>query len=52
LNAEKRAEIENKVAALRQKNALFMPEFPEDEIEKLDDTLDYPPIGSCTDKLC
>ncbi len=37
---------EQKVAALRARKELPMPEFSEQQKEALDDTLDYPPRGS------
>jgi MscS family membrane protein len=39
-------EISERVAAWRSEGTLYLPGFPPEKIEELDDTLDYPPKGS------
>ncbi|WP_417317581.1 mechanosensitive ion channel family protein [Emcibacter sp.] len=45
VSAEKTKRAEEKVEGWRNEGQLFMPDIPEDEIGRLDDTLDYPPKG-------
>jgi len=37
---------ENQVRNWRQNNAMYIPSFPQDKIEELRGSLDYPPLGS------
>ena len=40
------AEVEAEVQAWRETNSLYLPTFPEEKIEKLASSLEYPPPGS------
>ncbi len=46
LDAERRDEAEDQVEHWRARGKLPFPEFEEEERERLEDTLDYPPKGS------
>ena len=46
LDAEQSAAAESRVAEWRAKRKLPFPEFEEEERERMEDTLDYPPPGS------
>jgi len=46
LNAERKDEVETEVESWRVRGKLPFPEFEEEEQERLEDILDYPPKGS------
>jgi len=46
LNAERVREISEEVQRWRERNEVFLPNFPAAKIEKLKGTLPYPPEGS------
>lgn len=45
-NMAKTSEAEEAVRAWRDGDELLIPEFPPDRIEAIDDSLEYPPVGS------
>lgn len=49
LSAERKAEAEASIAQMRAQNTLPMPEFSDEQISKLDDTIHYPPKGAAND---
>jgi MscS family membrane protein len=51
LDSKRQAEAEARVAQMRLQNELPLPEFSEEQILKLDDTIDYPPKGASTPDL-
>jgi MscS family membrane protein len=46
LDAERSREAEREVAGWRERDALYLPRFPDDRIAELKGTLAYPPPGS------
>ena len=46
LDQKRKGEVEAEVQDWRQNKALYLPRFPEDKIEDLESTLEYPPPGS------
>jgi MscS family membrane protein len=46
LDEKRRREVEAEVEAWRKNNALYLPKFPQEKINELADSLDYPPTGS------
>jgi MscS family membrane protein len=46
LNAELAREAETQVKKWRKKDELYLPGFPQEKIEELQGSLDYPPTGS------
>ena len=49
LDSQLKAESEARVAALRKAHQLPLPEFSDDQIADMDDTIDYPPLGAAND---
>ncbi|HKA27756.1 MAG TPA: mechanosensitive ion channel family protein [Candidatus Binatia bacterium] len=45
-DAERRKAAEAQVASWRAKRALYLPDFPGEQISEISDTLDWPPEGS------
>ncbi|MBW2144660.1 MAG: mechanosensitive ion channel family protein, partial [Deltaproteobacteria bacterium] len=45
-DGQRRAEVEEIVSQWRKTDQLPFPELSDVEIEKLEDSLDYPPLGS------
>jgi MscS family membrane protein len=46
LDVDRAKQATSEVEKWRAENALFLPEFPSEQIQKLRNTLDYPPEGS------
>jgi len=46
LNEEKAREADAQIQDWKKQNALFLPSFPQEKIDELQGSLDFPPIGS------
>ncbi len=46
MDGQRRTEVEGIVAQWREEDKLPFPELSDKEIERLEDSLDYPPQGS------
>jgi MscS family membrane protein len=46
LDRERAAQVAKEVARWREQNALYLPRFPEQRIEELSSSLEYPPPGA------
>jgi len=46
LNEEKAREADAQIQDWKNQNALFLPSFPQEKIDELQGSLDFPPIGS------
>jgi MscS family membrane protein len=46
LDEKRKDKAEKRVSEMREKNLMPLPEFSDEQILSLDDTIDYPPKGS------
>jgi MscS family membrane protein len=49
LDKRKKTQAEERVASLRSNRQMPLPEFSDEQIANIDDTIDYPPRGSAND---